>query len=346
MQYRANPLKLDNRFLLYAFQERDLQGQIKAFGSGSTVEHMRVPDCEKLTLRLPPLPVQQKIASILSAYDDLIENNTRRIQILEEMAQMLYQERFVNFRFPGHEQAKFVESELGPIPEGWGVKKLGDVAQDVRRSVKPETLDPETPYFGLEHLPRRSITLSDWGRAGDIASTKLLFKRGEILFGKIRPYFHKVGGAPLDGICSSDTIVIQAKSSEYFPLVLACVSSEQFVNHATQTSQGTKMPRANWKILVDCPACIPPQNLLSQFNQLIEAVVAQTQNLMFKNTAFLYLARYTSSPMHKDLRPLFVLHWTENRYKNLSKTRDLLLSKLISGEIDIESFEAKAMLAA
>ncbi len=77
---------LDNRFLLYAFQEHDLQSQIKALGSGATVEHMRMLDAEKLTLRLPPLPIQRTIASILSADDDLIENNTRRIALLEEMA--------------------------------------------------------------------------------------------------------------------------------------------------------------------------------------------------------------------------------------------------------------------
>ncbi len=100
--YRANPIKLDNRYLLYAMLGDDMQGQIRSMGSGATIEHMRVPDCEKLTLRLPPLPIQRRIASILSAYDDLIENNTRRIAILEEMARRLYEEWFVRFRFPGH----------------------------------------------------------------------------------------------------------------------------------------------------------------------------------------------------------------------------------------------------
>src|SRR5438046_4266282 len=76
---------------------------------------------------LPPLPTQRHIASILSAYDDLIENNTRRIKILEEMAQMIYREWFVNFRFPGHENVRMVDSELGPIPEGWDATTVGNV---------------------------------------------------------------------------------------------------------------------------------------------------------------------------------------------------------------------------
>ena len=76
----------------------------------------------------PPLPTQRKIAAVLSVYDDLIENNTRRIKILEEMASAIYREWFVEFRFPGHEQVEMVESELGLIPQGWEVKQLGEIS--------------------------------------------------------------------------------------------------------------------------------------------------------------------------------------------------------------------------
>ena len=160
-------------------------------------------------------------------------------QILEEMAQAIYREWFVSFRFPGHEQVEMVESELGMIPEGWEARRLGELAEENRRSVDPAEIDPDTPYVGLEHIPRRSIALADWGRAEDVQSTKLRFAKKEILFGKIRPYFHKVALAPLSGVCSTDAIVISAKSPEYRALVLCCVSSEPFVAHATQTSQGT-----------------------------------------------------------------------------------------------------------
>ena len=73
------------------------------------------------------LPIQRKIASILSSYDDLIENNTRRIEILEQMAKLIYEEWFVKFRFPGHENVKMIPSELGEIPEGWKMEKLGNI---------------------------------------------------------------------------------------------------------------------------------------------------------------------------------------------------------------------------
>src|SRR2546421_10853720 len=155
---RPNPEMVDARFLFYYFFSKDWRTTIsRNMLSGSTVDRIPLTSFPTFKISLPPLPTQGKIAAILSAYDDLIENNTRRIAILEEMAQSLYREWFVHFRFPGHEKKNMVESVLGMIPEGWEVKKLGDVAQEVRRGINPESIDPETPYFGLEHLPRKSI---------------------------------------------------------------------------------------------------------------------------------------------------------------------------------------------
>ncbi|MHB0866434.1 MAG: restriction endonuclease subunit S [Thermoleophilia bacterium] len=302
VMYRADAQKLDNRFLLYSLMSDYLQGQIRALGSGATVEHMRVPDCEKLIVKVPSLEKQRKIASILSAYDDLIENNTRRIRILEEMAQSLYREWFVHFRFPGHENVKLVDSPLGKIPKGWEIHRLGDLAHETRRSIDPDQIDPKTPYIGLEHLPRKSIALSEWGTADQVKSTKLAFTKGEILFGKIRPYFHKVGVAPVDGVCSSDIIVISTKDPEFYSIVLACVSSEEFVSHATKTSQGTKMPRANWKVLLNYPLLVPPDSIKSKFNSFMENIVRQLDKSIFRNN-------------------------------NLRHTRNLLLPRLIAGEV-------------
>jgi type I restriction enzyme S subunit len=261
-----------------------------------------------LEVPYPPLPTQRKIAAILSAYDDLIENNLRRIKILEEMAQNLYREWFIKFRFPDHQHTRFTDSPLGRIPEGWEVKALGKLADQIRDGVNPDSVDPGTPYFGLEHLPRKSITLADWGFAGEVHSTKLLFKKGDILFGKIRPYFHKVGVAPLSGVCSSDTIVIRPISTDLFGLILGCTSSAEFVEHATATSQGTKMPRANWDVLVKYQVPMPRQPIFGQFNEFMNDIVNQLHNFVFRN-------------------------------QNLRRTRDLLLPRLISGEVDVSELE-------
>jgi type I restriction enzyme, S subunit len=257
----------------------------------------------------PPLLTQQKIAAILSTYDELIENNTRRIALLEEMAQRSYREWFVEFRYPGHEGVPLVESEAGLIPEGWHWRTLSDLAQERRRSVDPRSLAGDVPYFGLEHLPERSIALSEWGRASDVASTKNVFEVGDILFGKIRPYFHKVGPPPVAGVCSTDAIVIRPRDESLKGLVLAVVSSETFVQHAVQTSQGTKMPRANWRVLERYPVPVPP---CGELREIFEAHMNATVRLIHNFTL---------------------------GSRSLRATRDLLLPRLISGEIDVEHLD-------
>ena len=113
---------VDNRYVYYYMTSQPFQGELKARATGSTVEGLRQPALMKCRLSLPELPLQHRIASILSTYDTLIENNTKRIRLLEKMAENLYKEWFVRFRFPGHEN---VEMENG-LPKGWKVKKYED----------------------------------------------------------------------------------------------------------------------------------------------------------------------------------------------------------------------------
>ena len=94
-------------------------------------------------------------------------------------------------------------------------------------------------------MPRRSIALTEWGNVGTVASNKSVFEKGEVLFGKLRPYFHKVGIAPVNGVCSTDIVAIASKTTEWAAFVLACVSSVEFVSYTNQASTGTKMPRTN-----------------------------------------------------------------------------------------------------
>jgi type I restriction enzyme S subunit len=259
-----------------------------------------------IEVRVPPLPIQRRIAGILSAYDELIENSKRRIKILEAMARALYREWFVHFRFPGHESVPRVPSTLGEIPQGWEVKKLGEIAEEMRRNVAKGQLDEPQPYVGLEHIPRRSLALDAWETTTDLGSNKLEFKKGEVLFGKIRPYFHKVSVAPFDGLCSADTIVVRARRPEYYAFVVACVSSDEFVAQATATSNGSKMPRANWGVLEERGVVIPKGKLASQFSTSVSGIIEQQQALVFQ-------------------------------IQNLRRTRDLLLPRLLSGQIDVEA---------
>jgi type I restriction enzyme S subunit len=255
-----------------------------------------------IPVRWPPVPVQRRIAGILSAYDGLIENSQQRIRILEEMARALYREWFVAFRYPGHEKVPRIASPIGDIPQGWEVKKLGAIAEDMRRNVAKGELDEPKPYVGLEHIPRRSLALDAWEMATNLGSNKLEFKKGEVLFGKIRPYFHKVSVAPFDGLCSADTIVIRSRRPEHCALVVACVSSDAFVAQASATANGAKMPRANWDVLEKYEIVVPKGKVADQFSVLFADIIAQQQALIFQ-------------------------------IQNLRRTRDLLLPRLLSGDI-------------
>ena len=151
-----SPISTD--FLYFAMSNVVISGYI----TGTAQPKLSQKNLKAIRLSLPPLPTQRKIATVLSAYDDLIENNTRRIEILEEMAQAIYREWFVEFHFPGHEQVEMVESELGLIPQEWEVKNFGEVSFNFDRQRKPlagmvrSTMEGEYPYYGaakiLDHI--------------------------------------------------------------------------------------------------------------------------------------------------------------------------------------------------
>ena len=305
---RAKPGHVDPVFLFYALQSDFGQGELKARGSGTTVLGIKQSELRKVRIPIFALPVQRRIAGILSAYDELLENSQRRIRLLEAMARRLYREWFVHFRFSGHEKHPRFASPLGDIPQGWEVKKLGEIAEDMRRNVPKGRLEEPKPYVGLEHIPRRSLALDAWETATELGSNKLEFKKGEVLFGKIRPYFHKVSVAPFDGLCSADTIVIRSRRPEHYAVVVACVSSDAFVAEASATANGAKMPRANWDVLEKFPVVIPKGKVAEKFSALFANIIAQQQALIFQ-------------------------------IQNLRQTRDLLLPRLLSGEVELKTTE-------
>jgi type I restriction enzyme, S subunit len=300
IRFRLNKLA-DPQFFRYYFNSQVGRMNILSVAKGAVQQNLNITNVEMLRVPLPPIVKQQNIASILSTYDDLVENNRRRMALLEDAARQIYQEWFVRLRFPGCEHTRIVDG----VPEGWERKRLGEVCFDVRDAVLPDALEPDTPYIGLEHIPRRSISLTEWGSAEQVTSMKLRFRDGEIIFGKIRPYFHKVGIAFVDGVSSSDAIVIRPTEEKLNGLVLMTVSSDLFVANTSQTMrEGSKMPRADWKQMNEYPVDVPPDGLLATFNDTIGSITAQLKNLTFQN-------------------------------QKLRTARDLLLPKLMSGEISV-----------
>ncbi len=293
----ADESKSDVRFIKYKLDT--IKRHYQQISQGAAQDNLSLEKLLSFKIKVPRPEAQRDIADVLSAYDELMENNRRRMGLLEEAARLLYLEWFVRLRFPGYEHARITNG----VPEGWVRNVLADICSDIRETILPEELEPDTPYIGLEHMPRRSISLTEWGRAEAVTSSKNRFKTKDILFGKIRPYFHKVGIAFTDGVTSSDAIVIRPNSDRFQSFVLLTVSGDKFVAEASQTMrEGSKMPRADWKLMKQFPVALPPQSLLTTFTETATAITDQLRNLCFQN-------------------------------QKLRAARDLLLPRLMSGEI-------------
>lgn len=257
-------------FLFYLFNTRDVRAQIKGSASGATVRHTSPAKVYKVSVELPPVPEQRRIAATLASFDRLILNNEHRIGLLDEMVRIAYRD-CLQSKCDGR--------------KSWATRPLGQIAEEIRKHVPKGTLDETSPYVGLEHLPRRSLALDCWEMATMVESGKLSFKKGDLLFGKIRPYFHKVSVAPFDGVCSADTIVIRSRCPEDYALVVGCVSSDEFVAHASATAHGAKMPRANWTVLERYELAVPGGPTAERFSAIVKNAVGQQAVLVFQNQA-------------------------------------------------------------
>jgi len=175
--------EIDSYFLCCLFNSVWGQGKVSGSLVGVAQQHFNVGAAKEMEISLPPLPAQKRVTSILSAYDDLIENNTRRIRILEEIAQMIYREWFVNFRFPGHKNVARVGTEKGPFRPGWKVQKVTEALfVDPPTKVPSEGLKPFVPMGSLSHTSMLITEIEE--RNGNSGSK---FRNGDTLFARITP---------------------------------------------------------------------------------------------------------------------------------------------------------------
>ncbi len=276
-----------------------------------------------MRVAVPDEREQAEILQIIGPLQEKIELNRRMNETIETMARAIFKDWFVDFgptRAKMEGRAPYLAPDIWSLfpdrlddegkPEGWAFGTLGDVVQQVGETVKPEALDPGTPYIGLEHMPRKSIALSVWDGADKVTSGKSSFRKGDFLFGKLRPYFHKVGIAPVDGICSTDIVVLNALERKTAAFVLACISQDEFVAFTDRNSDGTKMPRTSWGRMERYGLCIPSGRALEAFNGCVEPM----------------LERIVSN-IHES--------------RTLAATRDLLLPKLMSGAVCVKDAEKR-----
>ncbi|MFI7575881.1 restriction endonuclease subunit S [Micromonospora sp. NPDC049497] len=265
---------LDTCYLSYALRTRPYRDYILAGATGSTVRHTSPSRIYEYRIAVPSVSEQRAIASVLKAFDDKIAVN----ELIALKADELIRARYLDLCI----------STGKSIP----LSELGDQR---RETVPVDNFGPDENYIGLEHMPRRRMWLSGWTDASGVASAKGRFEKGDVLFGKLRPYFHKVGLAFVGGIASTDIIVIRPRTEEARGWLLAAASSDEVVGHASAIADGTRMPRAKWQDIAKCNVPWPGQAAASEFNEVVEMLAKRVRAAVFENQA-LYELRDTLLP--------------------------------------------------
>lgn len=287
------------------------------------VSHHSIADFE-----FPYIEPEDRIAigKILRSLDDRIEHNRNLAANLEAIAQRLFKSWFVDFD-PVRAKAvceepagladdiaalfpdRFVDSELGDTPEGWKVGKISDFSTNVRIGCTPSQFSSEDFYVGLEHFDRHCLTLWNGGSGDDATSNKSRFSKSDLLFGKLRPYFHKVAIAPTDGICSTDILVIRSTDSAYREFMYLSLFQDAVIQYVSDASGGTRMPRTNWETLAGYACVIPSRPVALAFGEIVAPMIETMMQFVSENAV-------------------------------LTKIRDLLLPRLISGKLRVADAES------
>jgi len=299
----------ETKFIYYLL--KNYKKFIKTFSSGTTYESINKEQIGNLIFNIPSEKKERrKITSILSAYDELIENNNRRIEILEEMAETIYKEWFVHFRYPGHENDKMIYSELGKIPEGWEVKKLNDFVEFIKG------FEPGTKNYFYEKIPN-SIPFLRVGDLNDrnsqiwvdknITKGKILKKKDIALTLDGTPGIVRIGyyGAYSSGI---QKVVIKNEKITWAFLYLL-LKSNQIQDTIKAHSSGTTIVHAG------------------SSKKYLKFLLPKTEIIFSFEKRFSIL--------------LYLKLFLEEKNRNLKKTRDILLPKLISGTIDVSDLDIK-----
>lgn len=301
---------LDKRFLYYVINDQKVTDYLTNSAKGAAYPAVDTEIVSKIEFLKPSLPTQRKIASILSAYDDLIENNTRRIKILEEMAQSIYKEWFVNFRFPGYEKVKFVDSPIGKIPEGWKWVKVIDL-YDTSSGGTPSRKKPEYYNNGI-HCWLKTKELDDsfiFDTEEKITASALknssakLFPKHTVIIALYGATIGKLGILATESSTNQACCGVIGKTSSFdYPYIFSFLFE-------------------NREKIIDLRAGAAQQNISQELVKNLK-LIKPTENVM--------------NSYNSVVKPLYeLIAVLKNKNKNLRKTRDLLLPKLMSGEVEV-----------
>ena len=283
-----------------------LRDELKSNAGGAATPIINKTAFSEIEVSVPPLPVQRRIAGILSAYDELMENSQRRIRLLEAMARALYREWFVHFRFPGHEKHPRVASPLGDIPQGWEVKKLATVAEVNRAQINARTAPEELHYIDISSVsPGQIDSITTYAFADAPGRARRIVQHGDVLWSCVRPNRRshaQVMQPEPDTIASTGFAVLTATKVPFTFLYFA-TTTDDFVAFLTNNATGAAYPAVSGATFEKADLLIPAAPLLKKFGAATIPMAEQIHALHRKN-------------------------------QNLRRTRDLLLPRLLSGQVE------------
>ncbi|MEO7327314.1 MAG: restriction endonuclease subunit S [Minicystis sp.] len=293
----GKPGLVDTLFYYYACQGR--------VGTAEYKGHH--PTFRKALIPIPPLPVQRRIASILSAYDDLIENCERRIRLLDEMARALYREWFVFLHYPGHEKTPLVDSPLGRTPKGWQAVPLSAVAQVNARTLDVKRAPSHIHYIDISSVsPGRVDTVTKYAFADAPNRARRVVRHGDVLWSCVRPNrkSHVLILHPAEATIASTGFAVLTAEKVPASFLYVATTSDEFVGYLEKRATGAAYPAVTAQVFQDAPLLAPDSSVLTQFAAVVDPL-AETIALL------------------------------NRRIENLRKTRDRLLPRLLSGQLSV-----------
>lgn len=320
---RPNPNLMDSHYLAYALQDPVLRDDVLSnYVSGSGVPRIVLKDFKNISIQTPTLEVQRGVSRLLKSLDRKIQSNIALSSTLQEISKAIFKSWFIDFdpvkaKMAGEKPLgmdddtaslfpdAMVDSELGPIPLGWEASTLGKVLTLQKKSVKASPETESAPYVPIDQITSKSLFLVN-SKPGVEAKTSLVsFKKGNILFGAMRPYFHKVALAPFDGTTRTTTFVLHPDNEAFLAFGLLTLFEDKSVAYATKNAQGTTIPYAVWPNSFEkMPIAKPPAPIAEAFNIQVLALLNFGYSLVAQNNT-------------------------------LTKMKDSLLPRLISGELQI-----------
>jgi type I restriction enzyme, S subunit len=319
---RLDTAKALPRFFYYLFKSPQGRALMATIATRTAVSGIKASDLARLSVPCPSLAIQHHVVSVLSAYDDLIENNRRRIALLEQMAQAIYREWFVHFRYPGHEDDELVDSPLGLIPSQWRVESLGEVCQRITDGAhhSPPSVANGYPMasvkdmndWGFELEGCRQISKEDFDR---LVAQDCRPRAGDVLIAKDGSYLKHVFvvDEERDVVLLSSIAVLRPNGRLDPNLLAQCLKDDRTKDRLRGLVSGVAVPRI---VLKD----------FRKFGVLVPSPEDQT--------AWIERAR----PLIECCRSLVASSVT------LIALRDLLLPRLVTGAIDVSKLDLDALV--